>query len=30
LCARRCYVASGGWRPVSLVAIGWTLPRPAT
>ena len=26
LCARRCYVAGGGWRLVSLVVIGW----PAT
>ncbi len=30
LCARRCYVASGGWRPVSPVVIGWALPRSAT
>ena len=24
------YVASGGWRPVSPVVIGWGVPRPAT
>jgi len=29
-CARLGYVASGGWRPVSPVAGGWALPRPAT
>ena len=30
LCARPCYVASGGWRPVPPVVIGWGVPRPAT
>ncbi|MGO9082522.1 MAG: hypothetical protein ACLQDY_26420 [Streptosporangiaceae bacterium] len=30
LCARRCYVASGGWWLVSLVVIGRALPRLAT
>jgi len=30
LCARRCYVAGGGWRPVPLVVIGWALLWPAT
>jgi len=29
-CARLCYVASGGWRPVSPVVSGWAVPRPAT
>jgi hypothetical protein len=29
-CARLCYVASGGWRPVSPVAGGWAVPQPAT
>ncbi|MGD0607836.1 MAG: hypothetical protein ABSA53_30145 [Streptosporangiaceae bacterium] len=29
-CARLCYVASGGWQPLSPVVMGWVLPRPAT
>jgi hypothetical protein len=29
-CARLCYVASGGWRPLSPVVSGWVLPLPAT
>jgi hypothetical protein len=29
-CARPCYVASGGWRPVSPVVGGWAVPPPAT
>ncbi len=29
-CARPCYVAGGGWCPVSPLAGGWAVPRPAT
>jgi hypothetical protein len=29
-CARPCYVASGGWRPLSLLVGGLAVPRPAT
>ena len=29
-CARSCYVASGGWQPLSPAVVGWVVPRPAT